>query len=347
MRKVLIYILPLLLFVDLQAQETQFSQFFSASLFLNPGFAGVYNDPTFALNHKRQPLNTEIINEITQVSFVFPIKPKGQLEKPIGGIGIMAFNERNGIDGVFQNNAGFLTYAHNLQFGILSAEVISIGVQAGYELRTVAFSNLSWGSQYNPFFGFDDTFSAPVTEFDERVGAFVLNAGIMYYYNPTRDYLLYDYSAFSGISVTNLNQPNKAFNIETDEVSPMLFKYNGGFELKFNKLFATPSLFFQYLDGNYQFNAGGSISYVPDADLYRAIGRELLIGTWYRYRDSFIFMAGIKVNSFVIRGSYDMNTKLFVPERNIDFAQNSFEISLQYTLSKDQQGLRKSSNPLF
>lgn len=329
-----------------KAQESQFSQYYAASLFLNPAFNGIYNDPSLHMNHKRQPQQVDVINELTQVSFILPIKPNGKLERSIGGAGVMAYNERSGIDGIFQKNAAFLNYAHNLKFGILTSYIISIGAQVGYELRSVNFSELTWGSQYNIFFGYDDSLPAPVTEFDETNGSFIVNSGVMYYYNPDRNYMLHKFSAFAGISVTNLNRPNKSFNIQSDEREPMLIKYNGGIEFKYKKLFVTPSLLALYTRGSAQFNAGLNIAYVPNADRYNAFGPQLLFGTWYRYRDSFIFMGGIKFNSISIRGSFDLNSKLFIPERTIDLAQNSVEISIQYSLSK-KQGIRKASNPLF
>ena len=328
------------------AQDTQFSQYFSASLFLNPAFAGVYNDPSLHMNHKRQVQSPDLINELTQVSFIFPIKIPGSYERSLGGIGLMAYNERSGINGVFQNSAAFLTYAHNFKFGILSSDILSVGVQAGYENRSLNFSSLAWGSQYNPFFGFDDTLPIPVTEFDGQKGTVIVNAGIMYYYNPTRNYLLYRYSAFSGFSATNVNRPNKSFSVNEKSPEPMLLKYNGGVEIKFNKLYVTPSLLFLYLRQNFQFNAGLNFAYSPNAQRYRSRGNQVLFGAWYRVRDSFIFMGGIKFSSMAIRVSYDLNSDLFVQERTVDTSQPSFEISIQYHISKSS-GYRKVSNPLF
>ncbi|MFK7952657.1 MAG: PorP/SprF family type IX secretion system membrane protein [Ekhidna sp.] len=328
------------------SQESQFSQYYAASLFLNPAFSGISNDPSLHTNHKRQMQQLQILNELTQVSFILPLKPNGKLERSIGGVGVMVYNEKSGIDGVFQKDAAFLNYAHNLKFGVLTSYIISIGAQIGYEQRSVNFSELTWGSQYNIFYGFDDTRPAPVTEFDERTGAIVVNSGAMYYYNPDRNYMLHKFSAFAGVSVTNLNRPNKSFNIQSDEREPMLWKYNGGIEFKVNKLYITPSLLTLYTRRNAQFNAGLNLSYVPNADRYRALGPQILFGAWYRYRDSFIFMGGLKFNSITIRGSYDLNSKLFIPDRTVDLAQNSVEISIQYSLSK-KQGIRKVSNPLF
>ena len=43
---------------------------------------------------------------------------------------------------------------------------------------------------------------------------------------------------------------------------------------------------------------------------------------------------------------YDMNSTLFDPNRDIDLAQNSMEISIQYSFSKNANA-RRASNPLF
>lgn len=327
-------------------QEAQFSQYYAASLYLNPGFNGIYNDVSLHMNHKRQLQTGEIINELTQVSFIFPIKPKGSIEQSVGGAGIMAFQEKSGFQGIYERKSVFLNYAHNLKFGLLSSYLISVGVQAGFEMRELNFSGLTWGSQYNPYFGYDNTLPLPITEFDAQKQNFVVNAGVMYYYNPERNYLLYRYSGFVGVSATNLNRPNTSFTVAEESTDPILLKYNGGLELKFNKLFVTPSLLFLYLSRNYQYNAGLNIAWVPEADGYSAKGMQLLFGSWYRLRDSFIFMGGVKMGQLTVRASYDLNSKLFVSDNNVNFTQNSMEISLQYNLSKGDQ-FRKASNPLF
>ena len=126
-------------------QEAQFSQYYAASLYLNPGFNGIYNETSLHLNHKRQIQSAEIVNELTQVSFLFPIKEKGTIDNTIGGFGLMAFNEKGGFRGFYERTSIFLNYAHNLKFGMLDSYLVSVGMQAGYDLRSVNFSNLKWG----------------------------------------------------------------------------------------------------------------------------------------------------------------------------------------------------------
>ena len=57
-------------------------------------------------------------------------------------------------------------------------------------------------------------------------------------------------------------------------------------------------------------------------------------------------MGGVRINQLTIRASYDMNSDLFVPNRDINIAQNSVEISLQYYFT-NSRAIKKFSNPLF
>lgn len=331
------------------AQDEQFSQYYAASLYLNPGFNGIYNDAALHMNHKRQLQSggdRAVINELTQVSFIFPIKPKSKTDRAIGGVGLMAFNQKSGFRGVYDRSSIFLNYAHNLKFGTLGGYLVSIGGQIGYDIRRFDISGLRWGTQYNAFFGFDDSRAIPIAEFNAQRESLLVNAGIMYYFNPDRNFFLFKYSGFVGISATNLNRPNTSFTINDQGTDPVLLKYNGGIEFKINKLFITPSLLFLYLTKNYQYNAGLNMSWSPDAGRYSGSDRQLLFGTWYRFRDSFIFMGGVRINQLAIRASYDMNSDLFVPNRDISIARNSAEISIQYYLT-NSSAVKRFSNPLF
>ena len=328
------------------SQDEQFSQNYAASLYLNPGFNGIYNDAAFHMNHKRQLQSSEIVNEQTQVSLLLPIKGKSRAQRAIGGVGLMAFNQKSGFRGIYDRSSVFLNYAHNLKFGTLGGYLISIGGQVGYDIRRFDITGLNWGSQYNAFFGFDSSRPIPIAEFNAQRESIVVNGGIMYYFNPDRNYFLFKYSGFVGISATNLNRPNTSFTVADEGTDPVLLKYNGGIEFKVNKLFITPSLLFLYVSRNYQYNAGLNMSWAPDVGRYAASDKQLLFGTWYRFRDSFIFMGGVRINQLTVRASYDMNSDLFVPNREINIAQNSVEISIQYYLTNSRT-VKKFSNPLF
>lgn len=340
--------------VLLWAQEYEFSQYYTASLYLNPAFAGVYTTPTLNANYRQQSFGIEFQQQQSQVSFVLPIIMSGGSEaRQFGGVGISGYNISRGLDGIEQISGAQLTYAQTLNLGVVSPDVLSVGVQAGWETISINFSDLQWGSQYSPFLrtGFDDTAPSPVSEYDSRTSHLIINAGVMYYYNRNRNYLLYNYSAFSGISVTNANRPDKSLNRDGVFKSPLLYKYHGAFEFNFKRMFLIPTTMIQYYSGNFQYNFGSYLTYATNASRGFSLdsrGLELVAGAWYRLKDSFIVILGISHDNYAINVSYDFNSTIFYPDQiNDNLLQNpAFEISIKYTRNKSSK-LRKVSNPLF
>ena len=353
MRKTLIHIAFLFLPLLMTAQEYEFSQYYTASLYLNPAFAGIYTTPTLNANYRQESVNVELQRQQAQVSAVFPIITTGSEAKQFGGIGVSGYNITMGIKETEQVTGVNLTYAQTLNLGVVSPDVLAVGVQAGYETISSSFSSLRWGSQYSPylFTGFDDTAPDPVNDYDTRTSHLIVNAGIMYYYNRNRNYLLYNYSAFSGISVSNANRPDKSLNRDGEFKSPLLYKYHGAFEFNFNRIFVIPTAMVQMYANNFQYNIGSYITYATNASRGFSLdnrGLELVAGAWYRVRDSFIVILGISHDNYAVNVSYDFNSTLFYPEQiQQNQLQNAaFEISIKYTRNKSSK-LRKVSNPLF
>lgn len=327
-------------------QEIQFSQYFSTSTYLNPAFSAVYVDPTFTVNYRKPLDNGILFNETNHFSGSIPLLINAADNLPRAGAGFTAYTNKSGLQGVFQTTGAMANYAHNFTMGTLNTEIIAIGAQVGYENYRLTLSDLQWGSNYNPYYGFDDGQTTPVTEFDESTSHLIVNAGIIYYYNRERNMSIYNYSAFSGLSVTNINRPDKSFAKSGKSRAPMLFKYHGGVEFKVNRINLLPNILMQYENGNFTFNGGVFLWYsLKKNNFGNQKDVKLVVGSWYRLLDSFIFLAGINYQSFSFKASYDLNSELFY-NNPINYSQNHVELSIQYTISKETR-MRKISNPLF
>tara|TARA_B100001245_G_C22843237_1_gene405407 strand:+ start:108 stop:1151 length:1044 start_codon:yes stop_codon:yes gene_type:complete len=338
----------LVLFGSISAfgQELQFSQFFSSSLYLNPAFSAIYVEPSLFVNYRRPMDNGVNYNETSQISVSMPVLINKAENLPRGGVGLMAYNNQSGYEGIFKISGAFLNYGHNFSIGRLSTEVIAAGVQFGYESYRVNFSDLRWGSSYNPYYGYDDSMATPVNEFDDETNHMIVNAGVMYYYNRQRNFTLYNYSAFSGFAITNINRPDKSFVKNGNAKAPMLFKYHGGFEFKVRKYNILPNILIQYQSRNYTADGGIYMWYsLHENNFGTGTDIKFVAGAWYRLRDSFIFLGGFNYNSFSVKASYDLNSNLFYNDE-IEYSRNHFELSLQYVLRKESR-VRKISNPLF
>lgn len=350
-RKLTILTIVIFGLLSLKGQELQFSQYYAASLYLNPAFAGVYGSPNFSINYRQQTPGLAGKEALMQASFVFPITI-GDFSEQIGGVGITASNSQQ--LGAINVSGYYLSYAHNFELGIVSPDLIIVAAQGGMEFVDFSPSKFKWGSQSSPYLrgGVDPTISGPVTEFDKRSMYYVANAGVVYFYNRDRNYLLYKYSAFSGLSVTNLNRPDKSLNKDNTYIAPILFKYHGSLEVKLGGLYVMPSILALYSSLDFQFNGGAYISYPTEINRGFSLdsrGLELIMGTWYRFRDSFIFILGFNNDQMGARVSYDLNSKLFINQDVQDLpnaSQPAFEISLQYNLNRSNR-LRNVSNPLF
>ncbi len=336
------------LFYPLCGQNIQFSQYYTSSLFLNPSLAGISPDLQVSLNHKRQLNPQGIEKEISQVSILYPFVSQGFNSRQFGGIGVTAFN--HSIDkGNYQENGLMVAGAYNLRLGLFSPDYVIFGLQGGYFNRSFNLNNSQWGSQYTPYLGngFDPNAPNPSQQYNQMARYPVFNAGLTYYYNPSRTYRLYKFSAFSGLAVKHLNAPNKSFIDNEVEREAMLFAYNGGFEFNVSyKLQWSPHAIFYYVNNVSSFNVGNYVAYtLSENRSFNANNLYLTLGVWYRFRESFIFTSGFQNKNLQFAFSYDLNGAFIFTEEN-EVAVPSFEISLIYTARRDSKGGR-SSNPLF
>ncbi len=342
-----IWLISLFITSAVSAQEDDFSQFMLSSIYINPAYASAYTDFSVNMNYKLQE-TTAIDIQTSQVSIVFPIKVDNVTDN-VAGVGLMAFNQ-NSDAGIYSDNGVFLTYAQNFNLGLLGSDLIAVGIQAGFSRSTTSLSQFNWGSQYSRYIedGLNNFSPAPVTEFDNSNNQITINAGIMYYYNRKRNYLLHNYSAFSGLAVSNINRPNDSFSMNGTDKEPIKIKYHGGVEVRTGNLYILPNMLLHY--SRRQFTAIGglhlALSFTSSARFTSANnGVQLLLGSWYRLRESYTFMGGVQVNSLAIRGSFDMNSSLFVANEAIPVTP-AYEISLTYTLG-GSGSMRKVNNALF
>ncbi len=346
-RKTCIWLFVVTGFFRLSAQDYEFSQYLLSSLHMNPAFASAYTDFAVNMNYKMQTTNEAQI-QTTQVSLVFPLK-LDNISDNVAGFGLTGFNER--MDDIIEENGIYLTYAQNFTLGLLGSDLIAVGIQGGFARRTFSPSNLKWGSQYSGYNtdGFNDFSPAPVTEFDNATSRIAIHAGAMYYYNRKRNYLLHNYSAFSGFTIFNINRPNDTFSSGGDSRKPIILKYHGGVEVRTGNLYILPNALLYYSRGQLQTIVGShfALSFISTARFTSANqGFQLLFGSWYRLRESFVLLGGLQYNSLAIRGSMDLNSYLFTSDTNPWVEQPSFELSLVYMLG-NSGNLRKINNALF
>jgi hypothetical protein len=71
MKKILLIVLSLMIGADIFAQDPQFSQYYQAPLYMNPGFTGITPQQRVAINHRIQwpNLAAGILNLLGQLRY--------------------------------------------------------------------------------------------------------------------------------------------------------------------------------------------------------------------------------------------------------------------------------------
>lgn len=338
MRKLLLLIITfcVLNFVS-KAQDATFSQYYASSVFLNPALVGNYESLTFNSSFRSQWQSIVEPYTTSQISLIAPLKGGRYHKTKIGGIGATVFNDVAG-NGNFKTTGIMGSFAYNKSLDRKNLKVLSFGGQVGLIQKQVDFSNLEWGSQYNPFVGFDGTVNPNEVGFDNQIMYPNVNLGFMFYYNPTQTYLFTGMSSYSGVVVSNVIQPNESFIKDTKSALPLLIKYHGGFEVHMSsKVDISPNILVQYQDRNYQINGGLYVTYrLFNTPLGVLAKTDLVFGGWYRYGDAAILSIGLDNRYYTIGFSYDYNTSQL---STLAIGTGAYEITL--TLRKVKEARRR------
>ena len=328
------------------AQDANFSQYYAAPLYLNPALAGIDPNITVGLNYRSQLKNDLYPNQSSQFSFILPIMGKGNGPNHKGGLGLSAYNEIAGQNSNFKVTGVNLTGAYNLHLNQDGSQKITFAIQGGFINKQIDFTNLTWGSQFDPFVGFDTSIDPSINFLNESTLYPVFNAGLMWYTSLGGEDANGS-SAYFGLSVGNINEPDESLLDGEPLKLPRLFRVNTGIDLGLSqKITLSPNILLKYQNGVFQFNAGTYLYYDlanTESDAGPAFTR-LILGAWYRYGDSFILATGINKNQFTVGFSYDMRVSSL---RHPDIGSGAYEVSFTYRFKRKEKEATYEHKPRF
>ena len=336
-------ILLLFSFVSsLQAQDATFSQYYASGLYLNPAFSAAEPRLTFTSNYRNQWKSIASSPYTTmQASLIVPIRLGKIEEKHVGGFGISLHNSKAG-EGNFQTIGANLNFGYNIRLSALN--VISLGVQGGIVQKRISFTDLQWGSQFNPFIGgHDPGLAVDVNNLAQSASFPDFAAGIVYYFNPERDYEEKPFSIFAGGAVYHLTQPDESLVKDNSSPLPYLINSHAGFEVNVADRFnISPNVFVAAQNTQMQINTGCYFTLLFGDQDAKALPSFVMLGGWYRLNDSYIFSSGFGNSVYTIGFSYDLNNSSL---RYSTGGNGAYEISLKI----QKPGLKKirTYNPLI
>ena len=334
LRKLFYITILLIASFGLRAQDAAFSQYYSSELYLNPAMAGEEQYLTFSSNYRQQWKSIVLPYTTSQFSVVVPFFDKSVAEAHKGGFGFSVYNDRAGASN-FRTTGINLTGAYNLPLTLDYSHNLSFGLQAGLIQKSIDYSDLEWGEQFDPFVGFDASITASEASLGNSTMYPDFSAGVMYYYNYQQDYNERKMSGFIGGSVYHLNTPNESFVAGVESTLPRLYKAHGGLNIPIaEKMHIAPNVLYMYQHQNDHVNLGLYLSYQVFGSTGDLLDEaEVILGTWYRLEDSFIFSVGMHQKAWTLGFSYDYNNSSLRHETR---GQGAYELSLQIRRVKER-----------
>ncbi len=300
LNKLLISILLITAGLFCQAQDPQFSQYYAAPLFLNPGFTGTSEGHRFVANYRIQ------WPSLPKAFTTFAASYDYHADYLKSGFGLLLSADRAGVTELQSTNVGFL-YSYKLQ--LMDRWVLSPGLYFGYGIRDFNYNKLIFGDQL----AFNGNGQAPTT--DPIVGVLENST----YFDFGTGVLVYNKFFWGGFSVYHLNEPNNSI-LGADNRIPAKYSVHAGVRINIqrgpfrqNKVTSIAPSFIYKNQGQFdQLDLGFHFLYEP-----------VMVGFWYRglplkqsvddnvNQDAAVLSLGMRLNTFELSYSYDFTISRF------------------------------------
>ena len=330
MRRFLFFAIMGLMGTAAMAQDPQFSQYYQAPLYLNPGFTGITPQQRFVVNHRIQWPNLPQAFVTTAASYDIWV------DELKSGFGILATTDKMGSAGWRTTNVQLL-YSYKVRLN--DKIVFSPGLQFGYGINGLDRAKLRLGDGLQ----YGDGASS--------IDPDLPRLGNQQYFDISSGFVFYSRTLWLGAAFNHMNQPNISILNSTSRL-PMKTTIHGGARIS---LYNGP-------------RTTGKVSYITPSFIYRMQGPitqldlgvnyhidPVSIGLWYRGKpfqenyigtvnqDAVIFTMGLYLKNMNIGYSYDFNVSELSTQ-----AGGAHEISIVYELVAKPIARRvKKSNKLI
>lgn len=320
----------------LNAQDTQYSQFFAAPLKLNPSLTGLF-DGNFRLSGiNRDQWRRAIDKPITSFTFNgdmrFKLRTSPTSNPDFWGAGISFSTDRAGSFGLNTTNLS-LSGAFHKSLDKNFDQYISAGFQVGVFQRNLSYGNIFFQDQFDGV----STYNLPTDEFlpANNFGYSDFSVGVHYTISPLPSFKL----ALGG-AMHHLFEPNTSFfKNETSSGAtnlniPLLRKYQAHLAITnivSEAVSYTPRVMYVSQGNHQQMLIGLNVRY----EILESNGRAFQLGAWLRPVNEYdkyslaaaVLMVGIELNKLNIGLSYDSH----LSNISSSFERlGTFEISMRY-----------------
>jgi len=332
------------------AQDIHFSQFTQSPLTVNPALAGTtvwIRAGIIARDQWRAVHSDNSNNTFTTLGASFDVKSKKRWIKDARkteqyrqsgdngfGWGVNIYNDRAG-DG----HIGTLSANGSLAYQIMTGakSMLALGMQAGMMQRSINFSKLYWGSQYDPgsSTGYNTSLPADkaVAGGDNSILFGDLSSGIIYTYKKNERYMRGNdqMDLTLGAALFHVARPRYSF-VDSEErlYQRLVIHGTSTIGIKNTSIALVPAFMIQQQGPNQEIYAGSMVRYMLKEDSkYTGYikGASVSAGGYYRNRDAFVIAALFEFSSYGIGASYDINVSGL---KRVSTGRGGFELTLRF-----------------
>ena len=290
------------------SQDVHFSQYSSSPSLVNPGAIGVFDGTArLVLNYRNQWTTLNSNYQTTAVAFESVVVKK-KTGSNFLGVGANVISDKAGI-GALKRLALNLGAAYHVY--VNRDHNIGLGLQVGFEQRSLDLSKLTWDSQYNGTL-YDETRSSG-ENFQSNTSYLDFGAGLHWGYSisSTRD-------INTGVGIFHVNQPTPSFNKKIQESGTLPMKIVaqglGRFTTVGRDIAYYPNFLVAFQGRAKEITAGMTLRYmVRESSKYTGMikGNAIYFGGDIRIGDAIIFLLGLELADWRLGISYDINVSGF------------------------------------
>ena len=342
-RKIL---LPLLLITGtLFSQDIHFSQFYMSPLTINPGMAGAQYDMEAVLNYKNQWQSVTNPYRTFGASLDMRINKKRSDAGFFAG-GINFFSDKAGTINM-GTTQGALSFAYHARLNEFNT--FGVGIQAGFAQRSLSYSSIQWGNQYD-----GNAYNATLSSGEPTgVPTFThmdFGAGIVFNHDNKSGMKSvtnnHDEKFTIGLSVSHINQPKYSFYETSGEKLNMKIVAHGNAVISLpNSNVAFVPGFMYARQGKFQeIYAGSLVRFLIGQDSkYTGFkqGSAFSVGGYLRAKDAVAATVLLEYSNYAFGFSYDVNVSKL---KTSSSARGGFEVTLRYVSPNPFQAKRTTSS---
>ena len=313
MKRIIPFLICLLLVSAAIGQDIHFSHFFAAPLNLNPALTGHF-DGKYRVGGNYKNQWQSVTEPYRTFSGYGDYKLSRKSNRNQFSAGLLLIHDESGDGDLTVNKAfGSLAYQKSFHFPIR----INAGIGVGYVQKSLDFSKLFFDNQWTNA-GFNENILSGEAVGEEKLNYLDVQAGVVIDYIFPDDHLVY-----VGLNYAHAFTPKESFYNNANELGDRPVLHGGGRFLLDDGLVIEPSFIFMDQNKAREFIGGANAG----LDLKKQIPTMLWAGFYIRGSGDAIPVAGIQYNNIKALVSYDINFSTLKPASE---NRGGIEFSIQY-----------------